>query len=104
MTLQPFQLAVRCSIERDYKLDGAAADLALRGSRKFPKMSSDRYEDNAMRKNDVIFAFRGLQVIFVISILGVAGNDASTWSDIECSIPAKLAYNIAAVSDAAGRN
>jgi len=65
-------------------------------------MASGKYENNALRKNEILYLLRALQFIFALSTLGVAASDASNWLSYECSVPPKLAYNLATVSDAAG--
>ena len=59
---------------------------------------ADNYDDSALRKNEILYLIRGLQFILAVSTMGVAGSDAANWVSDECSIPPKLAYNIATVS------
>ncbi|KAI1627941.1 hypothetical protein EDD37DRAFT_286864 [Exophiala viscosa] len=50
------------------------------------------------RRDNYLWFARLLQLIFTIAILGVTGDGASLWKSIDCHIPAKLAFNIAAAA------
>ncbi|KIV84616.1 hypothetical protein PV11_00389 [Exophiala sideris] len=50
------------------------------------------------RSDNYLWFARLLQLIFTIAILGVTGDGASLWKSIDCDIPAKLAFNIAAAA------
>src|SRR5579871_2228168 len=61
-------------------------------------MAFTNYANSALRANILVFGLRALQVIFAVTILGVAADDTSIWSPRDCHIPPKLAFNLAAVS------
>ena len=52
-----------------------------------------------IRSNRFIWSVRFLQGIFAIAILGICASNASTWAEIGCSTPSRLAYHIAAVGN-----
>lgn len=51
-----------------------------------------------VRADKYIWTARLLQLVFTMVILAVTGDGASDWKSIDCYIPTKLAFNIAAVS------
>ena len=54
--------------------------------------------NDSLRDSLYIKILRGVQLGLAIVVLGVSASNASTWTDLECSVPGKLGYNIAAVS------
>jgi hypothetical protein len=64
-------------------------------------MAFAKYEK--LRDDILLFALRGLQVVFAIVILGVTAQNVTIWGPEDCTVPPKLAYNVAAVSKLAIR-
>lgn len=56
-----------------------------------------------VRGDNYLWVARLLQLIFTVAILGVTGDGASLWKSIDCNIPTKLAFNIAAVSSSSAK-
>ena len=61
-------------------------------------MPFTKYENSRLRADNLVFGLRALQVIFALTILGVAANDVTIWGPKDCNVPPKLAFNVAAVS------
>lgn len=50
-----------------------------------------------IRTDKALYYTRVIQLLWAVIILGVTGDAASDWSDVDCNTPAKLAFNIACV-------
>lgn len=57
-------------------------------------MAGDR---TLVRSDKFLWGARLIELAFTIAILAVTGQGASLWKSIDCDIPSKLAFNIAAV-------
>ena len=51
----------------------------------------------SFRDDRYLWGARLLQLLFALIILGVTGEGASLWKSIDCNVPSKLGFNIAAV-------
>lgn len=61
-------------------------------------MPFTKYENSGLRANIVVFGLRTLQVLFAVTILGVAADDVTIWRPDDCNVPPKLEFNLATVS------
>ena len=56
------------------------------------------FENTVLRKQPILWGLRFAQAVIAIVALGITGSDAAGWHDLGCGTPAKVAYNISAVS------